>query len=83
MRREWITKAVVKLEVLTIHDLPATTYKTRLLATLSPLLVPDYWAVNSLVSVLPLIRADSQQEVVERCREFALKLRSGTTALTL
>lgn len=74
MRRERVTKALVTVEILAIHRLPAEAYETQLLAALAPLLVPGFWTVDSLVRVVPMIRADTQQKVVALCHELALNL---------
>lgn len=72
--RERLARASVTLAILEIHQHPAEAYKTTLMTALAPLLVPDYWTVDSLVKIVFMIRADLRQEIVALVHHLALKL---------
>ncbi|RQP25387.1 hypothetical protein DZC73_11230 [Albitalea terrae] len=74
VRQERLKRASATLAVLAIHRLPAESYKTSLMTALAALFVPDFWAVDSLVHVVPVVRADARQEIVAIVRQLALNL---------
>lgn len=74
IRREHFMRVSATLAVLEIHYLPLKDYTASLMIALSPLLAPDYWKVDSLVSIVPLVRADVRQELIALVHQLALKL---------
>jgi hypothetical protein len=73
-QRSLLTRASATLAILEIHEQPADAYKTSLMTTLAPLLVPDYWTVDTLVNVVSLVRTDMRQETVTLVHQLALNL---------
>ncbi|MBV7489862.1 hypothetical protein [Pseudomonas sp. PDM30] len=76
-RQEQFTRASVTLAILAIHRLPTESYKTSLMTVLAPLLVPDYWKVDTLVNILPIVRIDARQQLVSLVHQLALNLPSA------
>lgn len=74
LQHERIKGASATLAVLDIDHLPAEIYKTTLMTTLAVLFVPDYWAVDSLMKIVPMVRADVRQEIVAMVHQLALNL---------
>lgn len=67
-------KAFVMLTILEIHQQPIEVYNTKLMTVLAPLLVPDYWSVDTLVKIVAIVRADARQAVVAIVHHLALSL---------
>lgn len=74
LQQERLMRASATLAILEIHQQPAEAYKTSLMTTLAPLLVPGFWTVDALVNVMSIVRTDIRQEMVALVHQLALNL---------
>lgn len=77
VRREQVMGVVAVLAILQTQLLPAEDYKASLLADISPLSVPDFWKMDSLLNIVPMVRTETRQEVVSIAYQLALNLPSA------
>jgi len=69
-----LRKAATILEILEIQYQPAAEYLASLDSIFSPLLTADYWDVDILSGILPIVRADTRQTAISLVHPFALRL---------
>lgn len=74
---EQIIRASVTLDILTSFNSPKENYLSSLMTVLTPLLVSDFWRIDTLTGILPLIQAETRQHVVSLAHKLALKLPSA------
>lgn len=73
-QQERLMRASATLAILEIHQKPAEAYKTSLMTTLAPLLVPNFWTVDGLANVVSIVRTDIRQEMVALVHQLTLNL---------
>ncbi|SHN44831.1 hypothetical protein SAMN05192549_12715 [Duganella sacchari] len=69
-----LKKAATTLEILEIQYQSTTDYQGNLQKILAPLLTTDYWDVDTLLGVLPLVHADTRQAAVSLIHPSVLGL---------